>query len=168
MAEAQSIDATVVAVFQDMATAGCSFTDCLLAVYERGQADARGVVAAPRRKTPAIPACPHVRIVEAYHEVLHMLPGVRIEPGTKLWAKRQRDMGSMWKWVMTSTKGDGTRRASTQDEGVAWFRMYFERAAENDFVMGKTPKTRGHENWRADFDFLLTAAGFKQVMEKTS
>jgi hypothetical protein len=154
------------AVFGEVTAAGCSFQDALLAVYELGAADARGVDPAPRKKDKAIPPCPYLKIVEAYHQHLPGLPKVRVEEGTKLWSQRKAAMMALWKWVMTSMRGD-VRRAETAEQGAAWFGDYFAQAAANDFIMGRTPKSKDHANWRADLDFLLTAKGFKQVFERT-
>ncbi len=117
-----------------------------------------------RRKAPDLPSCPYDAIVAAYHEVLPELPAVRVvKPG----GDRQRAIAGLWKWVMTSTRGDGARRASTIEEGVAWFRNYFNRARDNDFVMGREGRGAGHENWEADLDYLCTERGMKRVIEKT-
>jgi hypothetical protein len=159
--------ARVLAAFHDLAGAGCSFQDALLAVYELGEADARGVAPTPRKADKAIPPCPYVKLVEQYHKYLPTLPKVRVDEGTKLWATRKAAMMKVWKWVLTSSRDDGTRRAETAEQGVAWFGDYFERANFNDFLMGRTPRSKEHQNWRADFDFLLTGGGYKQVMERT-
>lgn len=115
--------------------------------------------AAPR---PTIP-CPYDAIVAAYHELLPSLPRCRLMP-----ASRQKAMRKAWSWVLTSRKSDGERRAETADEALTWLRAYFERASENDFLMGRGPRSPGHEGWRCDLDFLLTDRGMKQVIEKTA
>lgn len=76
-------------------------------------------------------------------------------------------MRKLWAWVLTSTKTDGSRRATTADEAVEWLRAYFARAAENDFLMGRNGRSGEHANWTADFDFLLTERGMKHVIERT-
>lgn len=117
-----------------------------------------------RRKAPDQPTCPYDEIVSAYHELLPELPAVRVvKPG----GDRQKAIGGLWKWVMTSTRNDGARRATTAEEGVAWFRNYFTRARENNFVMGREKRGAGHENWEADIDYLCSERGMKQVIEKT-
>ncbi len=82
-------------------------------------------------------------------------------------ATREKALRKAWGWVLSSTKGDGTRRAETADEALAWLDGYFARAAKNDFLTGKTGRGSGHENWQCDLDFLLTDKGMKQVIEKT-
>ncbi|MEY4713321.1 MAG: hypothetical protein RIS88_2771 [Pseudomonadota bacterium] len=107
------------------------------------------------------PPCPYDAIVIAYHEALPSLPRVKLMD-----EKRQKAMRTFWAWVFTSRRSDGERRASTAQAALAWAEAYFERAGRNDFLMGRAP-SRGHENWRADFDFLLTDRGRKHVLEKT-
>lgn len=110
---------------------------------------------------PSIP-CPYDAIVALYHAALPSLPRVRLMPAT-----RQRAMRKVWGWVLSSTKGDGTRRAETADQALAWLRAYFARASENDFLMGRSGRSAEHANWTPDLDFLLTDRGMKHVIEKT-
>lgn len=76
-------------------------------------------------------------------------------------------MRSFWGWVLSSRKSDGTPRAETADQALEWIGRYFGRARENDFVMRRSAPGQGHENWRADLDYLLSPKGMKQVIEKT-
>jgi hypothetical protein len=111
--------------------------------------------------TPTIP-CPYDRIVDLYHELLPTLPRA-----TLMQPPRQKALRKVWGWILSSKKSDGSRRASTAEEAIEWLRAYFRRAADNDFLMGRTAKAPGHENWECDLDFLLTDKGMKQVIEKT-
>lgn len=121
----------------------------------------------PRRRRKAanpVPRCPHQQIIAAYHQALPELPSVLV---VKAGGKRQRAITEMWNWVLTSSKADGTRRAATVEQGVAWFRDYFERARDSDWIMGRVRRGPGHENWEADIDYLCSEAGMKRVIEKT-
>lgn len=110
-----------------------------------------------------LPTCPHDAIVDLYHEVLHELPRVRLMP-----PKRKKAIGKIWDWVLTSKKkSDGSRRAESAEQALAWLRNYFDRARNNDFLMGRTPRVGEHANWQCDLDFLLTDKGMTQVIEKT-
>ena len=80
---------------------------------------------------------------------------------------RKTALRKVWTWVLTSQKSDGERRATDAESALAWFRTYFERARNNDFLMGRGHRTGEHANWRCDFDFLLTDKGMKHVIEKT-
>lgn len=109
-----------------------------------------------------LPACRTQEIVDMYHTVLPELPRVKVMSDG-----RRKAIAKFWRWVMTSTKTDGTRRAETGEQTLSWICTYFERARENDFLMGRGSKAPGHEGWRCDLDFLLTDRGIKQVIEKT-
>lgn len=109
-----------------------------------------------------LPPCPIDRVIEVYHEALPELPAVRLK--TK---DRARALSKVWGWVLTSKKADGERRAQSEDEAVEWFSDYFARVRDNDFLMGKTPRSGEHAGWRCDIDYLLSDKGMKQVIEKT-
>jgi len=117
-----------------------------------------------KRTTSAKPTlpCPYQDIVGLYHDTLPTLPSVRLMDD-----KRQRHLRDFWGWVLSSKKSDGSARATTADEAMAWIRGYFERAAENDFLMGRTQRRPEHERWRPDIDFLVGEKGRKHVIERT-
>ncbi len=110
-----------------------------------------------------IPVCPYNQIVESYHAALPELPRVKLLDAEG----RPEAARKFWQWIFTSKKSDGTQRATTADEALAWIGTYFTRARENDFLMGRTTRSDGHQTWRCDFDFLLTKKGKKHVIEKT-
>jgi len=110
-----------------------------------------------------LPPCQGKAIVDLYHQILPELPSVQVLDSKP----RQAALRKTWAWVLTSVKSDGERRATNAAEALEWFRAYFERARENDFLMGKTPRSGPHANWRCDLDFLLTDRGMKHVIEKT-
>lgn len=117
----------------------------------------------PSASSPAkLPTTPVADLIALYHEVLPELPRVKLQ--TK---DRTKALQSMWRFVLTKPKSDGTPRATNADEAKAWIRGYFERARDNDFLMGKTPRSGEHANWKCDLDFLLTERGMKHVIEKT-
>ncbi|MGJ7611124.1 MULTISPECIES: hypothetical protein [unclassified Variovorax] len=113
--------------------------------------------------TARLPTCHPDQVVAIYHEVLPELPGVRVMDKAREKAIRER-----WQWVLSSTKPDGTRRATTAEEAFEWFRSYFLRARENDFLMGRTPRSGEHANWKPDIEYLMKSSGLKQVLEKTN
>lgn len=117
----------------------------------------------PTASSPAkLPTAPVEQIIGLYHELLPTLPTVRLHTKDRVKAIRRT-----WEWVLSSKRPDGSRRAETPDEAVQWFRDYFERARANDFLMGRTPRTGEHANWKCDLDFLLTERGMKHVIERT-
>ncbi len=109
-----------------------------------------------------LPRCDTQVIVDLYHEILPELPKVRLMNDG-----RRKAIGSIWKFALTSKRGDGTRRATTADEAARWIGEYFHLARENDFLMGRGFKAPGHEGWQCDLDFLLSEKGKKHVIEKT-
>jgi hypothetical protein len=109
-----------------------------------------------------LPTCPTQNLIDIYHEVLPNLPTCRLMP-----KKRESALCKAWLWVLTSVKPDKTRRAETEEQALGWFREYFKRATENDFLMGRTPRSAAHAGWKCDLDYLLTDSGMKQVIEKT-
>lgn len=109
-----------------------------------------------------LPTCPTDSVIACYHEKLPTLPTVRLKSDT-----RTKAIGQFWKWVLTSKRTDGQPRATTADEALEWISAYFDRANENDFLMGRNAQTGKHANWTADFDFLLTEKGKRHVIEKT-
>lgn len=110
-----------------------------------------------------LPTCPVSQIIDLYHTILPSLPAVRLQTDG-----RKKSIRKVWEWVLKSSRPDGTPRATSSEEAVDWFRSYFERATENDFLMGRTNRTGEHANWRCDLDFLLTEKGMKHVIEKTN
>lgn len=112
-------------------------------------------------RTPSVP-CPIDRIVELYHEALPDLPKVKL-----MTPDREKAIRKRWAWVLSSRKSDNTPRATNADEALVWFRDYFVRATDNDFLMGRGARSAEHANWRCDLDFLLTDRGMKHVIEKT-
>jgi hypothetical protein len=115
----------------------------------------------PDRQRPTVP-CPYSAIVDAYHDALPELPRVRL-----MTAKRQQAMRKLWGWVLSSRKADGTPRATSADDALAWLRAYFGRASANDFLMGRGQRSGEHAGWTADLDFLLSERGMKHVIERT-
>ncbi|MDD0837886.1 hypothetical protein PSQ40_04810 [Curvibacter sp. HBC61] len=113
-------------------------------------------------KADPIPPCPTQDLIDLFHEVLPELPAVRL-----LNDKRKKSISAMWRWVLTSRKTDNTRRAETAEQAKAWFREYFDRARDNDFLMGRGQRSGDHANWVCDIDFLMTDRGLKHVIEKT-
>lgn len=110
----------------------------------------------------AVIPCPYDEIIAIYHELLSELPRVHLRS-----ASREKAMRKMWGWVLTSSMPTGQKRAENRDQALDWFGRYFRRAGHNDFLMGRTGRSAGHENWRCDFDFLLTERGMRHVIEKT-
>lgn len=106
--------------------------------------------------------CPVEKIIEVYHETLPELPKVRL-----MTAKREKGLKKVWSWVMTSSKADKTRRAETPEQALQWFRQYFTRVRDNDFLMGRGIRSAEHRGWKCTIDFLMTDRGMTHVIENT-
>lgn len=125
-----------------------------------GSADDQPGEIAPGK--PGLPNCPVQDLVDLYHEVLPELPKVRL-----LNDGRRKAVAKLWKFALTTNKSDGTPRAETAEQAVAWMRGYFGRARDNDFLMGRGYRSGDHASWQCDLDFLLSEKGMKHVLEKT-
>lgn len=109
-----------------------------------------------------LPTCPKQAIVDLYHEVLPELPGVRVMD-----KDREKAITTFWQWVLTTSKPDGSPRATTAEEALSWARDYFVRARSNDFIMGRGSRSAEHANWRCSIEYLLSSRGMKKVIEET-
>ena len=38
---------------------------------------------------------------------------------------------------------------------LEWFEVFFAERLEDPFINGQQPRSKGHENWKADFEYLL-------------
>lgn len=101
-------------------------------------------------------------LVALYHEVLPELPGVRVMDKDRTQALRD-----FREWVLTTKRPDGHPRATNDEEALVWARDYFTRARNNDFIMGRGPRSAEHQNWRCSIEYLLSSRGMKKVIEET-
>lgn len=101
-------------------------------------------------------------LVALYHEVLPELPGVKVMDAARDSALREfRD------WVLNSKRQDGSPRATNDAEVLDWAREYFNRARNNDFIMGRGTRSAEHKNWRCSIEYLMSSRGMKKVIEET-
>lgn len=103
------------------------------------------------------------KVVGMYHAILPELPQVRMLSDSRKTAIKRFIL-----WVISEPRMDGTRRALHIDGSLGWIGEYFNRARDNDFLMGRNSKSGTHSNWVCDLDFLLTEKGKRQVIEKTT
>ena len=126
-----------------------------------GEGTGKGIK--PTALSPAkLPTVQAESVIELYHELLPEMPQVRLQTDG-----RKRAIRKVWDWTLTSKRADESRRAETAEQALAWFRSYFQRTRDNDFLMGRTPRIGEHANWQCDLDFLLSEKGMKHVIEKT-
>jgi hypothetical protein len=91
---------------------------------------------------------PYKEIVSFYNEHMGKLPMVR-----EMTKKRRDLIRNAW-------------HASKQRQTLKFWQSYFEECAEDDFLNGTGPYSKGHENWRPTFDYLMRNDVVTRVYEK--
>lgn len=105
-----------------------------------------GHVAVSDKKPPV--SCPVEQIVEAYADIL---PGLL--PVQRITDARRKAIQARW-------------REDKERQTIGWWRGYFERVRESDFLMGKCSPTQGRPtSWQADFDWLIKPTNMQKVVE---
>lgn len=90
------------------------------------------------------PPVPYDGIVAAYHLTLSNLPAVKRITPTRRTQMRKR-------WDEDKVRQD-----------LAWWRNYFKRATNSDFLMGRESQSF---EWRPDFDFFLQPKSMTKILE---
>jgi hypothetical protein len=108
-------------------------------------------------KPTAIPACPHLVLIDLYGQHLPELP----QPRPELWAgKNAENMRARWKWVLTARKRNKDRYAETEAQAVDFFSRFFAYVAGSDFLSGRNGKWGG-----CDLGWLVKADNFAKVLQ---
>ena len=94
--------------------------------------------------------CPYQKIIADYNEVL----GPYLGMCQKLTPTRQKAVRARWLDCMK----DGDFK--TQEEGVAYFKRYFDYIRSCDFLMGSNGR-----DWRADFDWIFKQQNYTKICE---
>ncbi len=112
------------------------------------------VAKAPTGKLP----CPHERLIALYHEVLPACPTVRE------WNKTRKGyMQSRWhEKAKVNGSSNGYR---TLDEGIAYWRKFFEYVSDSRFLTGRAEGRNGGPPFMADLEWLLKPNNFAKVIE---
>lgn len=90
---------------------------------------------------PSTPVCPHQEIIELYHELCPTMPKVKIHTEA-----RRKALQARW-------------RESPKHQSLDFWRSFFDYASSCPLLRGE----RGE--WRADFEWLVTAGNFAKVIE---
>jgi hypothetical protein len=93
-------------------------------------------------------ACPHNRLLEAFHQECPTMPRVM-----KLSANRRTVLASRWKEV------DVDSRFESADDGIEIFRAIFRRAHASDFLSGRSGR------FKPGFDWLVKSENFLKLCE---
>jgi len=97
--------------------------------------------------TKQSPACPHQEIVDLYHEILPMLPQV------KIWSEaRKKLLRSRW-------------REKSIHQDVDFWRRYFNYISKSGFLTGKI-SAPGRNPFLADLEWLIRPSNFIKVIEE--
>ena len=94
--------------------------------------------------------CPYQKIVSDYNTIL----GPYLGMCQKLTPTRQKAVRARWLDCMK----DGDFK--TQEEGVAYFKRYFDYIRSCDFLMGSNGR-----DWRADFDWIFKQQNYTKICE---
>ena len=94
--------------------------------------------------------CPYQKIIADYNEIL----GPYLGMCQKLTPTRQKAVRARWLDCMK----DGDFK--TQEEGVAYFKRYFDYIRSCDFLMGSNGR-----DWRADFDWIFKQQNYTKICE---
>jgi hypothetical protein len=112
----------------------------------------------PTAGPPPIPNCPHEQIIALYHETLPQCPKVLEWNET-----RQGYLRARWK-QMAMSNGASTGYRTTED-GLAYWRQFFEWVAQSDFLIGQADGRPGKPPFIADLEWLLRPQNFAKVIE---
>ncbi|MDT8452305.1 MAG: hypothetical protein RQ936_06115 [Gammaproteobacteria bacterium] len=95
----------------------------------------------------APPTCPHQEIIELYHQILPMLPRV------KIWSKARRaHLKARWS-------------EDRERQQLQWWESYFTYVAKSKFLTGNAPGRNGSPPWMANLEFLVKQSSFTKTVE---
>jgi hypothetical protein len=106
-------------------------------------------------KPERLPPCPTKELIDLYHKHLPMLPRVEL-----ISDQRKKSLSARWRQIVTDE--DMPKDADAEklrEDALSWFDWYFNYVSKSDFLTGRS------KDWRADFDFLITASKFTKVVE---
>lgn len=107
-------------------------------------------------KDPAIPDCPHKRVLELWAEVLPQMPQHR----PSLWnGTRAQHLRARWRET-AAEKG-----WKTEDDGLAYLRKLFTYVGASRFLSGKVQPRNGHAAFQAELAWLVSPANWAKVHE---
>lgn len=94
--------------------------------------------------------CPYQKIIADFNEIL----GPYLGMCQKLTPTRQKAVQARWRDCIK----DGDFK--TQEDGIAYFKRYFEYIKTCDFLMGNNGR-----DWRADFDWIFKQQNYTKICE---
>lgn len=125
-----------------------SFTPPTGGVVVGNAEDAHPTGAKRRQNANATPPCPHEEIVDLYHSILPMCPGIRD------WTKaRQAKLRARW-------------NEAPERQNLDYWRRFFEYVATCDFLVGRTT-AQGRKPFFATLHWMVEAENFAKIREGT-
>ena len=109
-------------------------------------------------RVPAIPDCPHEKIVALYHDVLPQCPRIREWNDTRRGYLRAR-------WRDKAKPNGASQGYSTVEDGLAWWRKFFGWVAESSFLTGMATGRGDKRPFVADLEWLGKPSNFVKVIE---
>ena len=111
----------------------------------------------PGAAPPGLP-CPIEKLINLYHEVLPTC--TRMVERTAA-----RDSVIRARWRDKAQPKTGKARYTTEVDGLAYWRRFFEYVAKSDFLCGRSEPTKDRQVFTASLDWLLKPANFAKVVE---
>ena len=102
---------------------------------------------------PALPNCPHEKIIELYAQYLPDLPQPRSWEG-----QRAKDMRACWRWTLTQKNSKG--ETLNESQALNLFGKFFEMVAQSDFLTGREGGWSG-----CNLAWLMKKSNFLKVIE---
>lgn len=106
----------------------------------------------------SVPDCPHERIIAMYHEVLPANPRVIEWNDTRRGYLRAR-------WRQKAQPNGRTQGYATVEQGLAFWRHFFEWCGQSEFLTGKSDGRPGKPPFVADLEWLMRPTNFAKVIE---
>lgn len=95
------------------------------------------------------PACPHEKIIEAYHEHLPMGRQVNF----KVWnGTRKQHLQARW-------------REDKERQSVEWWMTFFRYCAKSAFLTGRIPPRQGRDPFQVSLDWIVNPGNFAKIIE---
>lgn len=107
--------------------------------------------------TQSTPNCPHEQIIAAYHEMLPTNPKVLI------WDDRRRGYLKA-RWREMGKEGLPSGGYTTVEEGLKWWRNFFDYVAGSKFLTGRT-ESKDRKPFLATLEWLVRSTNFAKVIE---
>jgi hypothetical protein len=104
-----------------------------------------------------VPDCPHEKLIALYHE-----RSPDLHEGGRVERAAQALMRARWR---EKAVANGKRGYTTIEEGLAYWRRFFEYVAQSKFLTGKASPGRGRKPFVASLEWLLRPKNFAKVVE---